>query len=59
MSGVEVVMCLEKEEDSRQRNVVNNTYRKTMTFGEFHSLFSGLLEDKSFFSIFGRFREGL
>jgi hypothetical protein len=47
MSGVEVITCLEKEEeDRRQRNVVNDTYRKTITVGEFHSLFSGLLEDK-------------
>jgi len=50
MSGVEIITCLEsEEEDSRQSNMVNDIYRKIMTFGEFHSLFSGLLGDKSFF----------
>jgi hypothetical protein len=47
MSGVEVITCLEnEEEDSRQNNMVNDTCRKIMTFGEFHSLFLGLLNDK-------------
>ena len=38
MSSVEVIICLEnEEEDSSQRNMLNETYKKTMTFGEFHS----------------------
>jgi len=42
MRGVEVITCLEnEEEDNTQRNMVNDTYKKTMTFGEFHSLYSG------------------
>jgi hypothetical protein len=44
MSSVEVITCLENEEEGRtQRNVANDTYKKTMTFGELHSLSSGLL----------------
>ena len=50
MSGVEVITCLENdEEDSRQNNTVNDTCRKIMTFAEIHSLFSGLLDNKSIF----------
>jgi len=53
MSGVEVITCLENdEEDSRQNNTVNDTCRKIMTFAEIHSLFSGLLDNKSFFLVF-------
>lgn len=53
MSGVEVIACLEnEEEDSTKRNVVNDTYKETMTFGAFHSLYSGLLEEKPFFQYF-------
>lgn len=48
-SSVEVITCLEnEEEDSTQHNMVNNTYKKTMTFDDFRSLYSGLLEENPF-----------
>jgi hypothetical protein len=49
MSDVEDITCLENEEQNNtQRSMVNDIYKKTMTFGEAHSLYSGLLEERPF-----------